>query len=231
MEDSRPAPATLPDPPPFKLGVARTLARLAIIALLAVGLHFLFVWAEGWIMRNEYGWAMPGLLLAVLVIYAVLIAIPFVPGVEIGLSVLAAGGADIAPLVWLATACGLSLAFVVGCTVPIAWLRRVLTDLHMLRAAHAVARFEVLPTKGRVAFIHALLPQKYCGWIVKYRYANLAVLINIPGNSVIGGGGGIAFLSGLSGTFRAPLAILTIAVATAPVPLAIWLFRIELPWG
>jgi len=230
MDDSRPAPAALPDPPPLKLGVVRTIMRLAIIALLAVGMHFVFVWAEGWIMRNEYGWAMPGLLLAALVIYAVLIAIPFVPGVEIGLSVLAAGGADIAPMVWLATTVGLSLAFVVGCTVPIAWLRRVLTDLHMIRAAHLVARFEALPQKGRVAFVHSLLPRKYCGWIVKYRYVNLAVLINIPGNSLIGGGGGIAFVSGLSGTFRASLAILTIALATAPVPLAIWLFGLELPW-
>jgi hypothetical protein len=231
MEKTRPAPVALPEPPPLKLGVLRALARLAVIALLALGLHLIFVQAEGWIMRNEYDWAMPGLLLAVLVIYALLIAIPFVPGVEIGLSVLAAGGAGMAPLVWLATACGLSLAFVVGCTVPIAWLRRILTDLHMLRAAQLVGRFEALPHKGRVAFIHALLPRKYCGWIVKYRYVNLAVLINIPGNSLIGGGGGIAFLSGLSGTFRAPLAMLTIALATAPVPLAIWLFGIALPWG
>jgi len=231
MDDGHPAPAALPDPPPLRLGVVRTLARLGLIALLAVALHFVFVWAEAWITRNEYGWAMPGLLLAVLVIYALLIAIPFVPGVEIGLSVLAAGGADIAPLVWLATACGLSLAFVVGCIVPIAWLRRILTDLHMLRAAHLLARFEALPRKGRVAFVHSLLPRKYCGWIVKYRYVNLAVLINIPGNSVIGGGGGIAFVSGVSGTFRASLALLTIALATAPVPLAIWFFGLQLPWA
>jgi len=114
MDDGTSGPAALPDPPPLRLGVVRTLARLGLIALLALALHFVFVWAEGWIMRNEYGWAMPGILLIALVIYAVLIAIPFVPGVEIGLSVLAAGGAGIAPLVWLATASGLSLAFVAG---------------------------------------------------------------------------------------------------------------------
>src|SRR6056297_1779927 len=159
MEDSATPRHAPPVPPPVKIGLARTLARLVLIGGLAVVLHRVFVWAEGWIMQSEYGWAMPGLLLAVLVIYALLIAIPFVPGVEIGLSVLAAGGADIAPLVWLATACGLSLAFMAGCTVPIAWLRRILTDLHMLRAAHLVGRFEALPHKGRVAFIHALLPR------------------------------------------------------------------------
>lgn len=230
MTDSRAAPVTLPDPPPLRLGVLRTLVRLGLIALVAVLLHVVFVRAEDWITSNEYGWAMPGLMLAVLVIYALLIAIPFVPGVEIGLSVLAAGGAGIAPLVWLATAAGLTLAFVIGCRVPLAWLSRVLTDLHLLRAAQLVARFESLPQDKRVAFVQSGLPRKFGRWIVKYRYANLAVLINIPGNSVIGGGGGIAFVSGVSGTFRASLTILTIALATAPVPLAIWLFGLKLPW-
>ena len=95
---------TDPEPPPLERGVLRTLFRLMLIAALAVALHHVFVRAEGWIQQSEYGWAMPGLMVAVLVIYAVLIAIPFVPGVEIGISVLAAGGAETAPLVWLATA-------------------------------------------------------------------------------------------------------------------------------
>jgi hypothetical protein len=231
MEKRAVARPVLPAPPPLKVGVMRTLGRLMLVAVLAVALHFLFTWAEGWITQNDYGWAMPGLLALVLLIYAVLIAIPFVPGVEIGLSVLAAGGADIAPLVWLATATGLTLAYVVGCFVPLAWLHRVLLDLRLTGAAEIVARFEALPPKGRVACVQTLLPKKYCGWIVKYRYVNLAVLINIPGNSVIGGGGGIALISGLSGMFRMPLAMLTIALATAPVPLAIWLFGLTIPFG
>ena len=231
MEDHAVTRPDLPAPPPLKLGVLRTVVRVLLVVALAVGFHVLFRWAEGWIMRNDYGWAMPGLMIAVLVIYAVLIAIPFVPGVEIGLSVLAAGGADIAPLVWLATATGLTLAYIVGCHVPLGWLCRSLTDMHLSGAARLVERFAALPPKGRVAFVNALLPRKYCGWIVKYRYVNLAVLINIPGNSVIGGGGGIALISGLSGLFRVPLTVLTIVLATAPVPLAIWLLGLRLPWG
>lgn len=217
-----------PAPPPLGVGLKRTFWRLAVIALLALALHGVFVRAEAWVTRNDYGWAMPGLLLVALIVYALLIAIPFVPGVEIGLSVLAAGGPATAPLVWLATAAGLTLAYAAGCLVPLSWLRRMLTDLHLVRAAHLVARFEALTPEGRVRLVHSLLPEKYCGWIVRFRYLNLAVLINIPGNSVIGGGGGIAFVSGLSGTFRMPLAVLTIALATAPVPLAIWIFGLDL---
>jgi hypothetical protein len=93
-----------------------------VIAALAVALHHVFVRAESWIRQSEYGWAMPGLMLVALLIYAVLIAIPFVPGVEIGISVLAAGGADMAPLVWLATAGGLTLAYMVGRAVPLTWM-------------------------------------------------------------------------------------------------------------
>ena len=159
MEDRRPGHRDLPDPPPLRIGVVRTLVRLAFIAGLAVVLHLLFVRAEAWIASHDYGWAMPGLLLAALVIYALLIAIPFVPGVEIGLSVLAAGGAGIAPLVWLATAAGLILAYAAGCAVPLAVLRRVLGDLHMRRAAQLVDRFAALPPEGRAAFVHGLLPE------------------------------------------------------------------------
>lgn len=229
MDDSTPHHAA-PAPPPVKVGLLRSALRIAAILLLAVALHKLFVHAEAWIAQSDYGWAMPGLLIGVLVIYALLIAIPFVPGVEIGLSVLAAGGPEIAPLVWLATATGLTLAYMVGCFVPLKWLHRFLLDLRLTGAADLITRFEAVPPPERAAFVHSFLPARYCGWIVKYRYVNLAVLINVPGNSVIGGGGGIALISGLSGVFRFPLSVLTIFIATAPVPLAIWLFGWHVPW-
>lgn len=213
-----------PVPPPVKTGLLRTVVRLAALAVLAFALHLLFAWAEGYILENEQGWAMPGFLVVALLIYAVLIAIPFVPGIEIGLMVLAAGGGDIAPFVWLATASGLTMAYMVGCKVPYRWLHRVLLDLHLTRACRMLEEFETLSPPERAGFIAAQLPGRYLDWIVRYRYLHLAVLINVPGNSIIGGGGGIAFVSGLSGVFRAPLAVLTLFVATAPVPLTIWLF-------
>ncbi|MAO00413.1 hypothetical protein [uncultured Roseovarius sp.] len=217
-------PAMPPVPPPVKTGLLRTVVRLAALAVLAFALHLLFAWAEGYILENEQGWAMPGFLVVALLIYAVLIAIPFVPGIEIGLMVLAAGGGDIAPFVWLATASGLTMAYMVGCKVPYRWLHRVLLDLHLTRACRMLEEFETLSPPERAGFIAAQLPGRYLDWIVHYRYLHLAVLINVPGNSIIGGGGGIAFVSGLSGVFRAPLAVLTLFVATAPVPLTIWLF-------
>lgn len=220
-----------PVPPPLRVGLVRTLLRIAALVVLTVALHYLFVRAEAWVVQGNYRWAMPGLLLVALLIYTLLIAIPFVPGVEIGLMVLATGGPKIAPLVWLATSAGLTLAFWAGGKLPYRWLHRMLLDLRLTRACQLLRRFEALSPDGRAAFVRDLLPTKALAWVVKYRYVHLAVLINIPGNSLIGGGGGIAFVSGLSGAFRVPLAVLTIALATAPVPLAIWLFSLRLPWG
>jgi hypothetical protein len=47
--------------------------------------------------------------------------------------------------------------------------------------------------------------------------------LNIPGNIVIGGGGGIAMIAGLTGLYSFPRYLLTIAIAVAPIPLAITL--------
>ena len=216
--------------PPLGVGLARNLARLAVLVLLAFALRYLYIRAEQWILESRNAWAMPWLILVALVVYALLVAIPFVPGIEIGLTLLATGGPRIAPLVWLATAAGLTLAYLVGNKLSLRWLHPVLRDLRLVRACRLLERFEALPPEGRAAMVAEMLPARVLGWVVKYRYLHLAILINIPGNTLIGGGGGIALISSLSGAFRTPLAILIILAATAPVPLAIRFFGWQLPW-
>jgi len=57
-----------------------------------------------------------------------------------------------------------------------------------------------------------------------YRYVAMAFALNTPGNSIIGGRGGIMITAGLSGIFT-PLSIfLTVKFAVSPVPLAV-IFR------
>lgn len=57
---------------------------------------------------------------------------------------------------------------------------------------------------------------------IKYHYVLLAVLINIPGNTIIGGGGGIACLCGINEKFSWKSFVLTVAIAVSPVPLLIY---------
>lgn len=59
-----------------------------------------------------------------------------------------------------------------------------------------------------------------------YRYVALALLINTPGNAMVGGGGGLSFAAGLSDVFTLPKFLLTISIAVLPVPLAVFLFGV-----
>ena len=56
---------------------------------------------------------------------------------------------------------------------------------------------------------------------VRYRYLAIALAINMPGNSIIGGGGGIMMIAGLSGIFTPLATFLTVVIAVSPVPLAV----------
>jgi hypothetical protein len=49
------------------------------------------------------------------------------------------------------------------------------------------------------------------------------VALNLPGNTLLGGGGGIALMAGLSGLYPMPAYLTTVAIAVAPVPLLVGL--------
>ena len=59
----------------------------------------------------------------------------------------------------------------------------------------------------------------YIPWLLKHRYIAVIVALNVPGNALIGGGGGIALLAGMSGLFTFPRYLAALALAVLPVPL------------
>lgn len=59
--------------------------------------------------------------------------------------------------------------------------------------------------------------------LLRHRYLALAVALNLPGNTLLGGGGGIALMAGLSGLYPMPAYLTTVAIAVAPVPLLVGL--------
>lgn len=61
---------------------------------------------------------------------------------------------------------------------------------------------------------------------MRFRWLALALLINMPGNTVIGGGGGIAMAVGYSRTFTYPAFLTCAAVAVAPVPALVLLAEV-----
>ena len=52
----------------------------------------------------------------------------------------------------------------------------------------------------------------------------------MPGSGLIGGGGGICLLAGLTGVFAPRATFLTLALAVAPVPLLVWMTGMEASW-
>jgi hypothetical protein len=159
--------------------------------------------------------------------YIGLLALPFVPGAEIGLAMLAAFGAAIAPLIYICTVASMLLAYTVGRFLPVELLERALSAMRMRRAADLVARAAPLSGEDRVAMLLEGQSARAMQFAIRYRYVGLALAVNMPGNSVIGGGGGIMLMAGLSGIFSPLATVATITLAVSPVPLAMVFFGLQ----
>lgn len=209
--------------PPLRVGFARFALKLAVVAVLVFAIMTMLDWAQEHAQVIGSDGLMLGVLTALVLVYILLLAVPFVPGIEIGISLLLMKGADIAPLVYIATVLGLSLAFTVGRCVQYRWLHTTLADLRLKRACHLIERLEPMAQPERLAHLTKRFPEPVGPIIRNGRYLFLAALFNIPGNALLGGGGGIAFIAGFSRLFRPWAAIVTIVLAVLPVPLSVWL--------
>lgn len=219
-------PARLGYAPP---GLGKTLARLALRLLVILAVAFA---AQSLIMEAmetaetlpeaTRGPAQISVLVLALALYALLIAMPFVPGIEIGVTLLVLQGAAIAPFVYAATCLGLGLAFLAGRVLPYAWLHGVFQDLRLRKACELLDQVAALSPERRLALLRSRLPAWLGPYVVNYRYLALAGALNLPGNSVIGGGGGLCLIAGLSRLYSPRATLLTIACAAAPVPFAVW---------
>lgn len=208
-------------------GLLALIVRLAAVALIAWGL----LQATDWAMVRFDAFeqkpgtaALTGMILGGLFAYAVLLAIPFVPGVELGLALLLMQGADVAPFVYAATVLGLTTAYLAGRFLPLGALQALLRDIGLGRASALVGRMRQRTRAEQLEALRLSVPRWVPEGTLSYRYVMIAVLLNVPGNWVVGGGGGILLASGASRLFSTPLTVLTVMIAVLPVPLLIWLF-------
>lgn len=160
--------------------------------------------------------------------YVVLLAFPFVPGAEIGLALLATFGAAIAPLIYVCTVCSMMLAFALGRFVPLETLEALLRVLKLRKASALVARAAPLSPEDRLKLLLEGSSRRALRLALRYRYLALALAVNTPGNSVIGGGGGIMMMAGLSGVFSPLATALVVFLAVSPVPVAVYFFGLRI---
>jgi len=212
---------------PRRAVLRRVALRLAVIAVVILLVNM----GLGWVLdhlgkgsASGTGFALTALLGFSLVLYAVLMAIPFVPGVEIGVSLLLMQGARVAPFVFLATFSGLACAYLVGRYLSYPVIHAAFADLGMKKTCRMLETMRPLSREARLEALSQSLPRWLAASVLKHRYLTIALALNLPGNAFIGGGGGIAMVAGLSGIFRTRPILVTFALAVCPVPLVIMLF-------
>ncbi|MEH6652289.1 MAG: hypothetical protein V7707_19880 [Motiliproteus sp.] len=163
------------------------------------------------------------LLISGVILYAVLMAIPFVPGMEISLALLMVFGPTAALPVYAATVLALAISCLVGGTLPISLIAKLFGSLGLHRSRQLVLKLQFMSSKDRLNFLLKHTPKRIVPMLLKHRYIAIIVALNTPGNAVIGGGGGIALLAGISGLFTLPRFILAVSLAALPIPLVIFL--------
>lgn len=162
------------------------------------------------------------MIMLALVAFVLLSALPFVPGAEIGFGLLVLFGGKVALAVYGAMVLALTVSFLVGTLVPARWIGRFLGFLGLRRARELVNRLQALPRTQRIDFLIARAPARFVPTLLRHRYLALIIVLNLPGNSLLGGGGGLALAAGMSGVFSLPGFVATVALAVAPVPLVFY---------
>ena len=154
-------------------------------------------------------------------VYVIWMAIPFVPGVELGLALMVMLGPKGVILIYLCTLLSLSLSFTVGRLVPLNVFARFLGWLHLHRAQDLLLKLEPLNSEERLDFLLSTAPSKVIPFLLKHRYLMIAIVLNLPGNALIGGGGGVGLISGMSRLYPFPKYLLLVSLAITPLPLLI----------
>ncbi|MFT5797831.1 MAG: hypothetical protein ACI84R_001895 [Candidatus Azotimanducaceae bacterium] len=150
--------------------------------------------------------------------FIVLAALPFVPGAEIGFALLLLSGGQLAPLVYLGMVGALTISYLIARLLPLAVLERTLDWLGLKKTSALIADLDALDPEGRMRLVSFILPSKVSRKLLRHRYVLLAVSLNIPGNSLIGGGGGLAIIAGASRLFPFWHFLAVVSCAVAPVP-------------
>ena len=211
--------------PPRHISRLRFYFRIFFIAaFLMVAAFWLDYWLRGEmgiakkfsdLMEGQWG---TGALIGGGIIYVLLLSLPFVPGVELGVLLMCVFGKMGIIFVYFATVAGLSLAFLLGRLLPKEWIESRLQKLGFSQTCGDPAD-EIDEILDNLSRNRKFYQGRLGSFLTKYRYLTIAVLFNMPGNYLIGGGGGISLACGISSNIPWKWFLLTVVLAVSPVPL------------
>lgn len=204
--------------------------RIVVLALIYSGLLAGGHWGSQWLIglvgvdlspdANSHA---RHLVMAGVLLYTALMAMPFVPGIEISLALLATFGSDVAMVLYAATVVALTFSYLIGRLLPVRLIAVLFGAIGLHRAENLVLHLKPMSREQRLETLISHAPKRIVPMLLKHRYIAVAVMLNVPGNAIIGGGGGIALLAGISGLFTFPRYLAVVSLAVLPVPLAIML--------
>lgn len=207
---------------------ATTLARLAVVVAVIVLANFGASTLADTLKIQIWPSHMETIDRAVLVsviLYTVLMATPFLPGIEIGLALMVMLGPKGVVITYICTLVALTVSFALGRVFPAHVLVSLLRWLHLRRAAALLERFNATEPAGRLEFLAENTHGRSIRVLLNHRYLLLALLLNLPGNVLLGGGGGIAMMAGMSRLYSFPRYLPLISVAILPGPVLVMLSK------
>ncbi|MEE8120599.1 MAG: hypothetical protein V3T55_03665 [Anaerolineales bacterium] len=208
------------------LAWAITLAKLSAIVLLIILANIGISWLIdrlGIQIWPEYLEIIDRAVLIGVILYIGLMATPFLPGIEIGLALMIMLGPKGVLVTYICTLVALTISFGLGRLFPTHLLVSFLRWLNLTRAAALLESFDATPPEKRLEFLVEKTPRQTIPALLKRRYLILALLLNLPGNALVGGGGGIAMMAGMSRLYSFPTYFFLISVAILPGPTLVML--------
>jgi hypothetical protein len=205
--------------PPLK---SRRFVKILLFVLLVVSINIGGTWLiqqMDFQLFPRHDSMLQFMVLCSALLYVLLMAIPFMPGIEIGLALMILLGNKGALLVYLCTVMALAISFVIGRKIPPRLIIRLLNWFHLYKASALIAQLKPLDQQQRLKLLYEKAPRKLGPFLLRHRYLAIVAILNLPGNALIGGGGGISVIAGMSKIFPLYVFILLVAVAVAPVPL------------
>ncbi|NOX43911.1 MAG: hypothetical protein GXP19_09305 [Gammaproteobacteria bacterium] len=185
-------------------------------------------------LKNSFQCPSSSFFIYACVLYIVLLAIPYVPGLELGLLLMIYYGKPGIVAAYICTFIGLNIAFAAGRLTSKYWTARPKRKLNLENQQKP----ETQNTIQAPSSWHSIIIQnrfftprsKYFleRHIHQHKYLSIAILLNLPGNWIVGGGGGISLLSGCHGSNSWPKFALTVALATSLLPALIFLGLISI---
>ncbi len=204
--------------------------RWAAILCLYIVLIMTGMFISRWIAINsemnlasEGGGRLDAAVLALSSIYVMASALPFVPGAEIGFAMIMVFGARIALLVYACMVFAMVMAYSAGRFIPISTIAYLFGFLGLTRARDFILEIAAKSPSERLLMIVQRSPNRFIPFLIKNRHIAFALALNIPGNSLVGGGGGLSMIAGMSGLFSFWAFLITAMIAIAPIPLAVYL--------